>query len=44
MENLDILIMTVVVVSLYAVFLGNTFKVFSTMVDKAKKENEDRVK
>jgi hypothetical protein len=44
MENLDILIMTVVVISLYAVFLGNTFKVFSKMVDKATKENDDRIK
>jgi ABC-type proline/glycine betaine transport system permease subunit len=44
MENLDIILMTVVVVALYAVFLGNTFSAFSSMVDKAEKENKNRDK
>jgi ABC-type proline/glycine betaine transport system permease subunit len=44
MENLDIILMTAVVVILYAVFLGNTFSAFSSMVDKAEKENKEREK
>ncbi len=44
MENLDILLMTAVVVILYGVFLGNTFSAFSSMVDKAEKENKNREK
>jgi ABC-type proline/glycine betaine transport system permease subunit len=42
MENLDIIILTAVVVTLYSIFLTKTFNIFSKMVNKATKENLDR--
>jgi hypothetical protein len=42
MENLDILLLTAIVVVLYTIFLGNTYREFSKMADKATKVNKDR--
>ena len=41
MNNLDIVILTVVVVGLFATLIGRTFLVFSNTVDKANRKGVD---
>ena len=41
MENLDIILLTVVVVGLFATLIGRTFLIFSAAVDKENKKSLD---
>ena len=41
MDNLDIVILTVVVVGLFATLIGRTFLIFSDTVDKANRKGVD---